>query len=43
MNTILSLDLGTRTGWALHARDETVTSGTESFGPHRFEGGGMRV
>lgn len=41
-NTILALDLGTTTGWALHQRDSTITSGTESFKPHRFEGGGMR-
>ena len=39
---ILSLDLGTHTGWALRGRDGTVTSGTEHFQPHRFEGGGMR-
>lgn len=41
-NTILALDLGTTTGWALMACDRSVTSGTESFKPHRFEGGGMR-
>ena len=41
MSNILALDLGTQTGWALHA-DGTVTSGTESFRPGRFEGGGMR-
>lgn len=40
--TILALDLGTHTGWALHHRDGTVTSGTEHFKPGRFEGGGMR-
>jgi Holliday junction resolvasome RuvABC endonuclease subunit len=39
---ILTLDLGTHTGWALRQRDDTVTSGTEHFQPHRFEGGGMR-
>ena len=43
MNTaILALDLGTHTGWALHQRDGTITSGTEHFSPQRFEGGGMR-
>ena len=43
MNTsILALDLGTHTGWALLQRDGTVTSGTEYFKPQRFEGGGMR-
>jgi len=40
--TILALDLGTTTGWALRGRDGTVTSGSESFKPQRFEGGGMR-
>ena len=40
--TILALDLGTQTGWALHQLDGTITSGTENFKPHRFEGGGMR-
>ncbi len=40
--TILALDLGTHTGWALHHRDGTVASGTEHFKPGRFEGGGMR-
>ena len=30
------------TGWALHQRDGTITSGTEHFSPQRFEGGGMR-
>jgi len=42
LQTILTLDLGTTTGWALRSRDETIASGTESFKPHRFEGGGMR-
>ena len=43
MNTsILALDLGTHTGWALYQRDGTITSGTEHFSPQRFEGGGMR-
>jgi hypothetical protein len=39
---VLALDLGTQTGWALRGRDDTVISGSESFKPHRFEGGGMR-
>ncbi|MEI8395390.1 MAG: hypothetical protein WCF85_11685 [Rhodospirillaceae bacterium] len=38
---ILALDLGTHTGWALRARDGTITSGTVSFQPGRFEGAGM--
>lgn len=40
--TILALDLGSHTGWALRQRDGTITSGTEHFKPQRFEGGGMR-
>lgn len=40
--TILALDLGTHTGWALHHLDGTITSGTVRFQPQRFEGGGMR-
>ncbi len=40
--TILALDLGTTTGWALHGNDGHITSGSESFRPRRFEGGGMR-
>ena len=40
--TILALDLGTTTGWALRDRTGRITSGTESFKPRRFEGGGMR-
>lgn len=39
---ILALDLGTTTGWALRLVDGTITSGSESFRPQRFEGGGMR-
>ena len=40
--SILALDLGTKTGWALFGRDGSILSGTESFMPRRFEGGGMR-
>ncbi len=39
---ILALDLGTSTGWALRAHDGLITSGTVSFKPGRFDGGGMR-
>ena len=39
---VLALDLGTTTGWALRSRDSGITSGTQSFRPSRFEGGGMR-
>lgn len=40
--SILALDLGTTTGWALLGRDGAITSGSQSFKPQRFEGGGMR-
>ena len=40
--TILALDLGTTTGWALRAADSLITSGTASFKPGRYDGGGMR-
>ena len=40
--TILALDLGTTTGWAIRAFDGLITSGTVSFKPGRFDGGGMR-
>ena len=42
MSTTLALDLGTATGWALCTADGRITSGTQSFRPGRFEGGGMR-
>jgi hypothetical protein len=41
-HTILALDLGTSTGWALQTPDGRTISGVESFKPGRFEGGGMR-
>lgn len=41
-STVLALDLGTKTGWALLNRDGRITSGTLTFKPNRFEGGGMR-
>jgi Holliday junction resolvasome RuvABC endonuclease subunit len=40
--TLLALDLGTTTGWALRTSDRRIVSGTHSFKPQRFEGGGMR-
>ena len=40
--TILALDLGTKTGWAVQPTKGPVQSGTETFRPNRFEGGGMR-
>jgi hypothetical protein len=39
---VFALDLGTTTGWALRSRDGGITSGTMTFKPSRFEGGGMR-
>lgn len=39
---ILALDLGTTTGWALRSHDGLISSGTVSFRPGRFDGGGMR-
>ena len=41
MASILALDLGTKTGWALK-QDGAIISGTKIFKPGRFEGGGMR-
>lgn len=40
--TILALDLGTTTGWALRPSGGLITSGTASFRNGRFDGGGMR-
>ena len=40
--TLLALDLGTTTGWALRSADGLITSGTVSFRPGRYDGGGMR-
>ena len=42
IGAILALDLGTTTGWALRAHDGLITSGTVSFRPSRYDGGGMR-
>jgi hypothetical protein len=39
---ILALDLGTVTGWALRSGDGATTSGTVSFKPSRYDGGGIR-
>ncbi len=40
--TVLALDLGTTTGWALRPRDGNTAHGFVSFKTQRFEGGGMR-
>ena len=39
---LLSLDLGTATGWALSNKHGRIMSGTAHFCPRRFEDGGMR-
>ena len=41
-STILALDLGTTTGWAIRAASDPITHGFITFRPQRFEGGGMR-
>ncbi len=40
--TLLALDLGTTTGWALQDSEGQITYGYSTFRPQRFEGGGMR-
>ena len=40
--TILALDLGTTTGWALRGFGGLITTSTASFKPGRYDGGGMR-
>ena len=42
MSSTLALDLGTTTGWAMRTVDGNIVSGSQSFKPGRFEGGGMR-
>jgi len=42
MTAVLALDLGTTTGWASVAPGHSTISGTASFKPGRYEGGGMR-
>lgn len=39
---VLALDLGTITGWALRLAGGAIHSGTVSFRPGRYDGGGMR-
>lgn len=39
--SVLALDLGTKTGWALRVGESTVT-GTQDFKGGRYDGGGMR-
>ena len=40
--SILALDLGSTTGWALRNDRCRILHGTAAFRPTRFEGGGMR-
>lgn len=40
--SILALDLGTITGWAVRTARCRVLHGTAEFRPSRYEGGGMR-
>ena len=42
LRSILALDLGTTTGWAIRDFDGLITSGTVSFKPSRYDGRGMR-
>jgi hypothetical protein len=39
---VLALDLGTTTGWAMRLSDGAIVSGTTSFRPSRYDGGGIR-
>jgi len=39
---VLALDLGTTAGWAMRLADGSIVSGTMTFRPGRYEGGGMR-
>ena len=41
-SSLLALDLGTTTGWALRAPEGQIDHGFVSFKSQRFEGGGMR-
>jgi Holliday junction resolvasome RuvABC endonuclease subunit len=41
-DVVLALDLGTTTGYAIRNRDGVIASGTVSFRPNRYDGGGMR-
>jgi len=40
--TLLAIDLGTTSGWAMKSSDGLITSGTVSFRPSHYDGGGMR-
>jgi hypothetical protein len=40
--SVLALDLGTQLGWAVQLAGGSIESGTVSFRPSRYDGGGMR-
>jgi Holliday junction resolvasome RuvABC endonuclease subunit len=40
--SVLAVDLGAKTGWALAGADQAITSGTVEFKNDRWQGGGMR-
>lgn len=40
--TLLAIDLGSITGWAISTAASRIQSGTVSFRPNRYDGGGMR-
>jgi Holliday junction resolvasome RuvABC endonuclease subunit len=42
MRAVVAIDLGTTTGWAVRSANGQIASGTVTFRPGRFEGGGMR-
>lgn len=42
VDSVLSLDLGTRMGWASSNSFGRISSGINNFKPNRFDGGGMR-
>ena len=41
-SVVLALDLATNTGWALRSANGQIVSGTISFRPSRYDGGGIR-
>jgi hypothetical protein len=41
-SAVLALDLGTTTGWAVQPGNSRIESGSVSFRPSRYDGGGMR-
>jgi Holliday junction resolvasome RuvABC endonuclease subunit len=40
---VLAVDLGQQTGWAVLSAVQEITSGSCTFKPNRFEGGGMSM